>query len=474
MDRRRHPDALRQPDRPGKGNPRRWHSPLPLADAVGSRGQALPLFVLSIFVLLGFTAIVIDISWYWSNTLAIQRAADAAALAGAVQLPGSPAVGVQLALAEARKNGYDATAAGATCPVTPGSLEICAMQDTGNRRQMNVTITTQVPTFFAQIFGIRTWSATLSAKAQFALPIPMGSPLNYYGVGCLSTNDDPLTGLTESACTQGGNSNGPSGVPNATAGSTLTGGTAPNQLDSQGAWGVVFSKGGDSRNGDAFSPAAVSTTAAASSFVANRNQVFGGNDPVGGYDPAGYSYGVDIPPGGGGSVYIFDAGFCGMPPLGSGRAGTGDEWTTAGPGASNPSGVSTYYNLWQINDPFSPAERHADLELGEHVRQHEPGRREWRPRRCRRGPAIPVRQQRRHPVRRTDRQRLRLSPQVVADPHVGAAGRQLPSPGHDHPGRPLGRRHGRRRPPAQRRRWGRRTGSASRSPARPVSLACTD
>ena len=70
------------------------------------RGQALILFVLAIFVLLGFTAIVIDISWYWSNTLQVQRAADAAALAGAVKLPGDPATAVSLALAEARKNGY--------------------------------------------------------------------------------------------------------------------------------------------------------------------------------------------------------------------------------------------------------------------------------------------------------------------------------------------------------------------------------
>ena len=32
-------------------------------------------------------ALVIDVSWYWVNSLRVQRAADAAALAGAVLLP---------------------------------------------------------------------------------------------------------------------------------------------------------------------------------------------------------------------------------------------------------------------------------------------------------------------------------------------------------------------------------------------------
>ena len=50
----------------------------------------LVLFVVSIFVLTGITAIVVDVSWYWANTLRVQRAADAAALAGVVWLPGAP------------------------------------------------------------------------------------------------------------------------------------------------------------------------------------------------------------------------------------------------------------------------------------------------------------------------------------------------------------------------------------------------
>src|SRR6185295_472250 len=57
---------------------------------VRSSGQMLVLFVVSIFVLTGITAIVVDVSWYWANTLRVQRAADAAALAGVVWLPSEP------------------------------------------------------------------------------------------------------------------------------------------------------------------------------------------------------------------------------------------------------------------------------------------------------------------------------------------------------------------------------------------------
>ena len=45
----------------------------------GQRGQLLVVFVLAIFVLMGFIALVIDVSWYWSSSLRVQRAADAAA-----------------------------------------------------------------------------------------------------------------------------------------------------------------------------------------------------------------------------------------------------------------------------------------------------------------------------------------------------------------------------------------------------------
>ena len=46
-----------------------------------SRGQVLVIFAGGLIALLSLSAVVIDVSWYWANTLRVQRAADAAALA---------------------------------------------------------------------------------------------------------------------------------------------------------------------------------------------------------------------------------------------------------------------------------------------------------------------------------------------------------------------------------------------------------
>ena len=53
------------------------------------RGQTLVLFVIVAVVLIGSVAIVTDVSWLWVNQQRMQRAADAAALAGAIYLPDS-------------------------------------------------------------------------------------------------------------------------------------------------------------------------------------------------------------------------------------------------------------------------------------------------------------------------------------------------------------------------------------------------
>lgn len=285
------------------------------------RGQVLIIFAGGLLAFIGITGLAIDLSQVADTSLRVQRAADAAALAGVVYLPATPASADARAMAESAKNGY-ANGVGPTT-VTPG-------QDPGNPRRMNVVVSTEINTIFARLFGVNSFKITRKASAEYVLPVPMGSPLNYYGIGCLDT-----TG-SQPACITSGNSNGASGVTDASTGSATTGAGAPMQLNSQGFWGSVFTKGGDSRNGDAYMPANVSNP----------------NIPNSEYDPAGYGYTVEVPAGGGGRVSIFDAAFCGMPVLGSGRAGTGDEWTGNMVG-SNPSTVATYYNLWNTNGtPF--------------------------------------------------------------------------------------------------------------------------
>ena len=287
-------------------------------------GQVLVIFALSIFVLVGLMAIVIDVSWYWANTLRVQRAADAAALAGVVDLPGNVPAAQTAAADAAAQNGYTLTNSCSGNPPAPTSNPgICAHEDSANDRQLDVTLTAPVSTFFMRLVGITSITATRSSKAEYILPVPMGSPLNYLGVGCFKTPSG-----TEPTCTKSGQSNGASGIPDASVvnPSPLTGPTAKNQVNSQGFFDGVETKGSQAGYGDAYGPA--------------NDPGRGGTNPT--YNPAGVYYEVLIPAGdSNGSVYVFDPGFCSVD--GSGNNGVGDHWI----GGSGP--VSTYYNLWNTN-----------------------------------------------------------------------------------------------------------------------------
>ncbi len=154
--------------------------------ARGSDGQVLALFVLAVFVIIGMVAVVIDVAWFWTNEQDMQRAADAGALAGAVYLPGDVPRAYAAARAEATKNGYTTGVNGAT--VTPA-------QDTGNSRRLKVTISAPVEAYFAQVFCVvmptctEQITATVKSIGEFVLPVPMGSPQNYYGVGTFVYNE---------------------------------------------------------------------------------------------------------------------------------------------------------------------------------------------------------------------------------------------------------------------------------------------
>lgn len=145
---------------------------------LGERGQVVVIFAGAIIAFVALCAIVIDVSWYWSSTLRMQRAADAAALAGVVWLPGNVGNAVAAAEAEATKNGYT------TNPAT--GVTVTARQDMPlHPRRIQVTISGPVNTYFARVIGLTSLNASRQSKADFVLPVPMGSPQNFYGVGIL-------------------------------------------------------------------------------------------------------------------------------------------------------------------------------------------------------------------------------------------------------------------------------------------------
>ena len=167
-----HPADLDRPARAHRANDRR-------------RGQVIVIFAGAMLLFAMLAAAVIDLSWYWTNNLRMQRAADAAALAGVVFLPGEPGLAISAARAEASKNGYTHLAGGVV--VTP-------VQDPTNNRRLIVTINANVGTYFARVAGISSWPASRTSKSEFVLPVPMGSPENYYGVfGKVRTPDGGVT-----------------------------------------------------------------------------------------------------------------------------------------------------------------------------------------------------------------------------------------------------------------------------------------
>ncbi len=143
------------------------------------RGQALIMFVAAIVFFVGFLAIVVDVSWYWVNQLKVQRAADAAALAGAVWLPDTPTSAVSTAIVAARQNGYSGGSSG--CGTTAGATVVTAGVNPARDVQLDTCVSAPVPTFFMRLFGINTLQATRTAKAEFQLKLAMGSPINYLG-----------------------------------------------------------------------------------------------------------------------------------------------------------------------------------------------------------------------------------------------------------------------------------------------------
>ena len=269
------------------------------------RGQVLALFALMLFVIIGVVAVVIDVSWVWSSGLRIQRAADAAALAGVIYLPGEPGQAFAVARAEATKNGYTS---GATTTVTP-------TQDASNPRQLDVTITANVNSFFARIFGINTFTVTKSSKAQYTMPVPMGSPQSYFGIYQLIGQNSSGTQVT-------------------TAVNKAPGVSGPPTLTSQGFWGAILTLGANRSNGDAFSPAHDGASA----------------NPD--YDPSGYNYTIVLA-GNSGRVYLFDPMFCAVGHAASGSyLGTGDHWIGTG---GIP--VTTTYRLYNTNNtPYDPSD----------------------------------------------------------------------------------------------------------------------
>jgi hypothetical protein len=163
------------------------------------RGVVIVWLAVTLVLLLGVTALGVDVAYWQVTKNREQRAADAAALAGAVSFPGDGTAANAAAGSLAQSNGYGsgapatATPADSSCTLAPGSdTAICGGAGDQTYRY-KVTVLRRVQNFFGGVFGIKDTTVRASAQAEYLKPLTMGSPSNQFGNDPDSITSWPLT-----------------------------------------------------------------------------------------------------------------------------------------------------------------------------------------------------------------------------------------------------------------------------------------
>jgi hypothetical protein len=119
-------------------------------------GQAIVLMTLSLAVILGMAALVLDVGNWYHTKRRLQGTADAAALAGAQKLPEDPAAARAMALDYANRNGGN---------VSNGDINIGPKNDTISVRAKKTD-----PGFFSTVLQIPGADIDASAKVRVGPP----------------------------------------------------------------------------------------------------------------------------------------------------------------------------------------------------------------------------------------------------------------------------------------------------------------
>ena len=130
-------------------------------------GIVLVWFALLLTTILAMAAFSVDVgSWYYRASQ-IQRAADAAATAGVVWLPGDLANAQNTAKAAAKRNGLD-------CDDATGRISCVITQVSDHRLQVVIT-DAAVPSYFGKMFIKSVKECRGAATLQYEMPIPLGA-----------------------------------------------------------------------------------------------------------------------------------------------------------------------------------------------------------------------------------------------------------------------------------------------------------
>jgi hypothetical protein len=150
-----------------------------------SRGQMLPLFALTLSVFIGALVLGVDLTHVRADAENAQRAANAAALAGAVFLPNYPTNASERAMEVLRGDGFD--------PATNPNIKVAVAPVPTNRYRLSVTVTMPIALFFGHPLGIGPQTISRSAIGEYLIPIELGTPDNVLGYAPFPTNVAPGT-----------------------------------------------------------------------------------------------------------------------------------------------------------------------------------------------------------------------------------------------------------------------------------------
>ena len=197
------------------------------------RGFVILWMAIVLVLLLSVAAFAVDLVHAYVEGDRAQKAADAAALAGAVAIPTDQSVG----FADSKARAVSLAEANGFTP-TPGRVDVAPSVSGPN--EMTVTVTSTIDTFFAKIMGFSHLTVHRKAVAEYDPPAAMGSasnnlgdvpycPLGMGGTTCLN---DPA-GKTQRlwASIQGSNGNKVQGnsVSNKFCGSSDSSGGVPDE-----------------------------------------------------------------------------------------------------------------------------------------------------------------------------------------------------------------------------------------------------
>jgi Flp pilus assembly protein TadG len=151
-------------------------------------GYVAVMTALLLLVFMGFAAFAVDVGHWYLVGQQEQRAADAAAMAGVTFLPGDLTSANTTAQNYSKVNGF---ANGVNATTVTSGLG-------GQPTRLQVTVTQTVSNFFGSLLGVPSTAVTRTSIADYAGPVPLGSPCNEFGA-------DPLpAGLQSTSCSFAG------------------------------------------------------------------------------------------------------------------------------------------------------------------------------------------------------------------------------------------------------------------------------